>query len=609
MVKRGGWCQCGGRVQFFCAFLFLISIFLCGTVAASLGPQDVLILVNADSHTSRYIARMYRQYYPQINDWQVLELRGLPDSSGPNSTPADEILTRTQYEQLIAEPLRNYLAVNEIETTVKVIITTAGMPYRIKDTVYTGVVTPAASSASQVSSNLPNINAASVESELTCLWYTNDFGPANRMVNPYQGYRQSSITEFERLTPGTKTMNWTTAVVTSGFAPKMEGQTSWNWPNICYGTFNRSFHPGDIYLTARLDGPKIQGQNAIFAVRRMLERARLASCPTSGINPENAVIVIDDSPNKNDSITRNRIYNLNGSVNYIVYDPLVNQPPDACQVLSRDNYLEAYSVLSGLTWEANVLNAAQSDIAGEMCVILDRRPATRTSQTDLDALLDAADLPRQGPQRLVALTGYGCNGDEVRNKYYLLNGGPGGGPLYSLANGAVFNSIESFNAVTMFTDAVTTQAKIVDFITIGGTGAIGHSFEPMSDSIENNQYFLYNVFADEDGDGLADLTFVEAAFTAIPYLSWSEVVIGDPLMRIAYGPGAAAWGSLIGDVTIDDKVNIWDILEVQKANGGVLYGNTLELRLKYYDLCDFDQNGIVNIHDLLTVLQHNGTWR
>ena len=38
--------------------------------------------------------------------------------------------------------------------------------------------------------------------------------------------------------------------------------------------------------------------------------------------------------------------------------------------------------------------------------------------------------------------------------------------------------------------------------------------------------------------GSADLSFVEPAYTAIPYLSWAEVVLGDPLMRLRLAPDA-----------------------------------------------------------------------
>ena len=86
---------CGGFIIF---LVLLVSSYAYGR----LGPQDVIILVNQNSPTSRYIAKMYRQYYTQITDSQVLSLSGLADSSGPSATPADEIITRQQYNDLIA---------------------------------------------------------------------------------------------------------------------------------------------------------------------------------------------------------------------------------------------------------------------------------------------------------------------------------------------------------------------------------------------------------------------------------------------------------------------------------------------------------------------------
>ncbi len=81
MVERGG--RKRGGYRFISAVFFFF--FGCGGVLlADLGPSDVLILVNAQSKTSRYIAKMYRWYYPAIQDWQVLELQGLMDCSGPN---------------------------------------------------------------------------------------------------------------------------------------------------------------------------------------------------------------------------------------------------------------------------------------------------------------------------------------------------------------------------------------------------------------------------------------------------------------------------------------------------------------------------------------------
>jgi hypothetical protein len=562
-------------------------------------PSDILILVNENSPTSRYIAKLYRQYHPEILESQVLHLSGLADSSGPSSTAADEIITRQQYNNLIANPVRAYLADSnypERITKIKVIITTAGMPYRIEDTVYSDVIYPAGSNYSIVTSYTSNINAASVESELVGLWYgdygSNPFGLNNRIVNPYQGYRHSGIELFDRAIPGTKNMVWSIPVSFLGSPPKMEGEPSW------FGTINRNFNAGDMYLTCRLDGPKKQGQSAVFAVRAMLERARRASSSSYGVNPLQAVVVFDDAPSS--ELDDNRVFNLDTSVNYWVYTPNTPQPPNAPGLLNKDDYVAGFIAMTNKTVNYSNLNTGLMDSAYDLCVILDRRSGTRTNQSDLEALPGTYPQRQPGQAAILAAT-FGRNGDEGSASNYILKGGPNGGALFNLVNGAVFTSIESFNAVTMFSDCNTlpvAQGKIVDFITIGGAGAIGHSFEPLSSATIDNEFLFYNLLADDDGDGKADLSFVEAAFTAIPFLSWSEVVIGDPLMQIAYGPGGKAWQSLLGDANNDGRVNFFDMWLIQSRMGGTLNTTDNTAFEKYNDLCDVNKDGRINLFDM-----------
>jgi hypothetical protein len=586
---------------------------------AQLGPQDVVILVNQNSPTSRYIAKLYRQYYPQITDSQVLCLSGLADCSGPSSTPTNEVLTRAQYNQYIANPVRSYLAdpncPNRI-TQVKVIITTAGMPYRIKDTVFADAVYPAGSNYNTVINQEASIDAASVESELTCLWYCDynvydvNFGRTNRMVNPYQGYH-SSMSLFPRVTPGTKQFRFGTALsaVTTVENPRMEGvllppkpgKPPYFIPTYYYGTVNRRFHVGDMYLTARLDGPKATGQSAVFAVRAMLERAKRASNPQFGVNPAQAVAVFDDAPGRSENFDNNRTFNLNYGVEYLEYSDEVNQPPDADQCRVREDYVNGYIMLADSDPHEGILNIGGFPApTGAVGVMLDRRNAVRTSQADLNDYA-SANPGRVNPQGIILLATFGKNGDEGNPPNYLLVGGPGGGPLFNVVNGAVFTSLESFNAVTMFSDVNTlpvAQGKLVNFISIGGTAAVGHSFEPQPDAAIDNEFLFYNLLADANGDGRADLTLVEAAFTAIPYLSWSEVLIGDPLMRITYGPGGLAWTPKQGDVNLDGIVNFKDVRLLNVALGGQLNSSDPAIFGPYNDLCDFNQDGIINFKDV-----------
>jgi len=581
-----------------CAILVAF-LLISGTSFADLSGGDVLVLVNANSPTSKYIAKMYRQYHPDIPESQVLELTDrngyiLKDSSGTVGTAADEILTRSEYNELIATPVRDYLSANNLVTQIKVIVTTAGMPYRIEDTdpAYANVIYPGGSNPSLVSANSDKIDAASVESELTCLFYGEQFGFENRMVNPYHGYRGSSVTLFERVLPCTKVMNWSWAINMGGISPRMEGILPMSWPTS-YGTVDRSFHAGDMYLVCRLDGPKNEGGTAIFSVRSMLERAKRASSLAYGVDPLESVAVLDDCLAVS-NLDQNRVYNLDGSVNYIVFNDAVNQPPDAPSVLIKDDFVNCYTSLTSSSLDYSALNTGSFVSGNDIGVLLDRRGGVRTKQADLNELV--ASIPgRSAEQNVIMLTGFGVNGDEGDEKGYL---GQQGDALFDLANGAVFCSIESFNAVTMFSGVTTSQAKIIEFIGIGGSAAIGHAFEPMASSVIDSLYLFHNFLADDNGDGQADLTFVEAAYTAIPFLSWTEVVIGDPLMRITYGQGGDSWTKLSGDCNKDGVVNIKDVRELKMANGGDFYSSDPEKYDIYNDLCDFNDDGKVNIKDV-----------
>ena len=602
--------------QTVCISIISLVFWMNSAAMAELGPSDLLILVNSNSPASRYIAKMYQGYYPcSADQWHILELGGLADCAGPKSMPADEIITREEYTSLIAGPVRDYILENNLFERVKVIVTTAGLPYRIEDTYFADVIDPAYSNCITVGNNRKSINAASVESELACLWYSEanelvsePFGINNRFVNPYQGYRRSEISLFERAIPGSKVMNWDEPISFDA-APIIEG-------NAAYCVTNRSLGPGDIYLTCRLDGPKRydnpdtpsnEFESVIFSVRRMLERSKIAQSLSKGINPAQAVVVLDDAPGAS-NLDDNRIYNVGSSKGYFVFESDFPQPPDSCYPLYGDDFCDAFAEFCDSAISQQLLNAGFMPIANNLCIVLDQRPATATRQVDFEALLSHPELLRTGPQYLVALSCYGVyNGDEGRNKCYLLQGGPGGTPLFTVGNGAVFTSIESYNALTFFSNALTTQAKIIDFIELGGTGAIGHAFEPVSDAIVDNYFFLHNLFADYNHDNRADLTFVEAAFTGLPFLSWAEVVIGDPLMRIAYGPGGGeAWTEYNGDVNQNNVIDSYDLWTVRVSYGGKLDSSDPELYTKYNDLCDVNQNRVMDSYDLYMIRMHYG---
>ena len=566
-------------------------LLLCTPPAVALGPSDLLLLVNDDSPTSVYIADLYRRYYPEIGSDQVVHLSGLADCGGATSTPADEIVSRQLFESNIATPVRQHLLNNDMVDSTKVIVTTAGMPYRISDDAFPGIVQPAASTLYVAASDTYYLEAASVESELSVLFQIDPAGPnplalGNRAVNPYQGY-SSGFDEFDRgILDNRVNMNWRLPRPVNGtdVRPRMEGDRN------SYGVKNRDFSAADMYLTCRLDGPREQGTSAIYAVHDMLERSQRASSSEYGINPTEAVAVFDDAPQGPVS-NRNRLYNLEAGTDQNLYDETSPyQAPDVSLPEIRDDYDSGFARMTGQTPTDGALNSGTMDTAHGVTVLNDKRPGCRTSQSDLDP-----------SQAIVALASFGTNGDEGGSSDYLIDDGL----LFNTVYGAVFASIESFNATTMCSDVDTgfaAQGKIVDFISISDSSAIGHSFEPLADAAVDTEFLFQNLLADNDDDGFADMTFVEAAFTAIPYLSWSEVVIGDPLMQLAYGPGGIVrdeWRA--GDIDGNGAVDIGDIYSV-----GMAYG--LGLGDDFFnDLMDIDQDGMISIADIYGVGMNYGS--
>ena len=99
---------------------------------------------------------------------------------------------------------------------------------------------------------------------------------------------------------------------------------------------------------------------------------------------------------------------------------------------------------------------------------------------------------------------------------------------FDYANGAIFNTFESYNGYSMYiANRFDDHGMISEFIKMGGTGGVAHTWEPLLTGVALNDN-LFNLY--EMGYTLAD-----AAYQSIPYIAWNNVVIGDPLTSIAWG--------------------------------------------------------------------------
>jgi len=104
---------------------------------------------------------------------------------------------------------------------------------------------------------------------------------------------------------------------------------------------------------------------------------------------------------------------------------------------------------------------------------------------------------------------------------------PPGGGLYvfelgfGLLNGAIFNTYESSNCTTFNEANRSGMGMVGDWIRIGGTGGIGHVYEPWSDAV-GDERFLYP-------RQVSKHNLAEACYMALKYVSWTETIVGDPL--------------------------------------------------------------------------------
>ncbi len=106
------------------------------------------------------------------------------------------------------------------------------------------------------------------------------------------------------------------------------------------------------------------------------------------------------------------------------------------------------------------------------------------------------------------------------------------------SNGAIMNTTESYNARQLGgLDGYGDQGQVADFIAAGGTFAVGQSWEPFAFSLPDNEVLIENFLFHED------LTWVEAAWASVPWISWQQIVFGDPLAKatLILDPQAIVW--------------------------------------------------------------------
>lgn len=157
----------------------------------------------------------------------------------------------------------------------------------------------------------------------------------------------------------------------------------------------------------------------------------------------------------------------------------------------------------------------------------------------------------------------------------------------TLADGAIFNSWESFNAQSFtFGGNYGNQALIAEWLAKGGTAGVGNVAEPgTAVSQVVNEDLLFSMMLD-------GFSFAEAAWSATYQLSYANTVVGDPLMT---------WKQLLaGDATMDGVVDTADL-----AVMGPYWGQSVDGGGYSWSKGDLNGDGFVDVWDLTRV---SSTW-
>lgn len=468
--------------------LSLLCLGLCSApLRAGLTESQVLVIYDSNIADSKLVAEYYAGSakvpggaggiagaHPGVH---VLNLSATGAPVGPTITYAD-------YGAKLRTPIRNYLNSTQLWSQVRCLVLTKGIAHRIQDTDNPNVGDDPAAAQAEFSTQR-DFTAASVDSELTLLWQSLDSTESGgsgdsradgAILNPYANH-SDSITDYPT----------TNMRLFKSFATIGTGGNGTFWQPT--GSPSARLTPGDMLLVCRLDGTTLAD---VFA---MIDRAQ------NFIVDVNAVkLVLDESAS-------------NGVADVAANGEYDNQGDDFLRF--NDDFETARDRLQadGRFAAANVVYNSASNAAG----------FTVGPRLNFDGqgLLVTGDLI------LLAHNGNNHHGPKPGGT---AGGDPPAGPLYAesfwYAPGAFFHSAESYNGRALGgLPTLFTQEQAADFITAGGTFAVGNVWEPFTFSLCDVSAIVQNFY-------LGNLTFAEAAYTALPVLSWQQIVLGDPLARV-----------------------------------------------------------------------------
>jgi uncharacterized protein (TIGR03790 family) len=193
-----------------------------------------------------------------------------------------------------------------------------------------------------------------------------------------------------------------------------------------------------------------------------------------------------------------------------------------------------------------------------------------------DAFIQDPAVAHPGAVQVIGYVTHGTHGGAPSD--YLVD--PVDGIHFQPANGAVFHSWESYNAITFDPDVSHSQGLAAEWIQRGGTAALGHVAEPYVGTYTvSREDILFDRL-------LSGMNWVEAAWSSTFQLSYVNTVVGDPLMQYR------VW--VPGDLTFDGIVNMADFIVMQQH----------WLQSAAFAQGDLTGDGYVNVADFMVMQQH-----
>ncbi|MEM7410767.1 MAG: TIGR03790 family protein [Myxococcota bacterium] len=202
----------------------------------------------------------------------------------------------------------------------------------------------------------------------------------------------------------------------------------------------------------------------------------------------------------------------------------------------------------------------------------------RLRALDLDVIYDSGVAFRGGLERLIGLVSWGSNASRHPGPPFF---GDIDGTRYpgAFAPGAIAVNLVSTNGRSFTAGTPYGQSLAADLIRLGAAGVASHVAEPTLNGVARPRLLV---------DYARGVPAGEAFFRSVPFLSWTNAYIGDPLMTVADPRPPAADGD--GDGVADRTDNCRERPNPrQRDSDGDGWGNRCD--------GDFDGDGVTGLSD------------